>query len=124
MNTLNIEPVDDVTPGVTLDKEKGIFEVKGWSHPEDSISFYSPVFKWMNEYAQSPNASTDFHFRFQYFNTASAKQIFRLISLIEEIAKKSKTKIHWHYDHEDTDMLASGERFSKMSTVSFEFKGN
>ena len=121
MNALFIEANNDVTPGITLDKAKGIFEINGWSHPEDAVSFYTPVFDWMNEYAENPNKETIFHFRFQYYNTASAKQIFRLISMLEDVGKKSKTGIEWHYDQEDTDMLASGERFSKMSTVPFKF---
>ena len=121
MNALIIEANGDVTPAVTLDQSKGTFEVSGWSHPEDAVSFYAPVFEWMNKYCEGPNKDTVFHFRFQYYNTASAKQIFRLISLIEEIGKKSATRIEWHYEEEDTDMLASGERFSKMSTVPFKF---
>ena len=121
MTTLVIEAHDDTTPGVALDQQKGIFQIAGWSHPEDAIAFYTPVLDWLNHYSQTPNAGTNFHFRFQYYNTASAKQIFRIISALEEIAKKSKVKIHWHYDAEDTDMLASGERFAKMSTVPFEF---
>ena|ERR1051326_3387608 len=121
MAPLLIEPQDDVTPGVTLDLQKGVFEINGWSHPEDAIAFYTPVLNWINSYSQSPNSGTNFHFKFQYYNTASAKQIFRIISALEEVSKKSKVKIHWHYEAEDTDMLASGERFSKMSTVPFEF---
>ncbi len=124
MTPLIIQPQDDETPAVTLDHLKGIFEISGWSHPEDAISFYTPVLEWLNHYAQTPNAGTNFHFRFQYYNTASAKQIFRTISALEEVAKKSKVKILWHYDSEDTDMLSSGERFSKMSTVPFEFVSN
>ena len=124
MIPLVIHSQEDITPGVTLDSINGVFEIIGWSHPEDAIAFYSPVFEWLNQYEKSPNAQTEFHFRFQYYNTASAKQIFRLISLLEDVAQKSKVKIHWHYDSEDTDMLSSGERFSKMSTVPFEFVSN
>ena len=40
MTPLVIEPQDDTTPGVILDSQKGIFEIRGWSHPEDAISFY------------------------------------------------------------------------------------
>jgi|ERR1035437_9298212 hypothetical protein len=121
MNPFIVEAKDNTTPGVVLDNVKGTFEISGWSHPEDAIQFYAPIFKWMNQYAETPNPETVFHFRFQYFNTSSSKQIFKLISLLEEIAKKSKTKIQWHYDHEDADMLSSGERYFKMSTLPFEF---
>jgi hypothetical protein len=121
MTPLVIEAQDDVTPAVVLDSQKALFEISGWSHPEDAIAFYTPVLNWINTYSQAPGSATNFHFKFQYYNTASAKQIFRIISALEEVAKKSKVKIHWHYEAEDTDMLASGERFSKMSTVPFEF---
>lgn len=124
MTPLVIEPQDDVTPGIHLDNKKGHFEISGWSHPEDAIAFYGPVLHWLSQYAQAPGSETNFHFKFQYYNTASAKQIFRIISALEEVARKSKVKIHWHYDEDDTDMLASGERFSKMSTVPFEFIKN
>lgn len=124
MTALVIEPQDDVTPGITFDHLKGVFEIKGWSHPEDAISCYAPVLEWLNKYAITPNSGTNFHFKLQYYNTASAKQIFRVISALEEVAKKSNVKIYWHHDAEDTDMLSSGERFSKMSTIPFEFVSN
>ena len=121
MNPLVIEAEDDITPAVTLDGGKNIFEITGWSHPEDAIAFYTPVLNWIGQYGNTPNPQTDLHFKFQYYNTASAKQIFRLISALEEVAKKGKVKIYWHYEEEDTDMLSAGERFSKMSTVPFSF---
>ena len=120
MTPLIIEPKDEITPGVKLDQQKEIFEISGWSHPEDAISFFTPVLDWLNRYAQSPNAETNFHFKFQYYNTASAKQIFRIISLLETVAEKSKVIINWYYDEEDTDMLSSGDRYSKMSTIPFK----
>lgn len=121
MTPLVIHPQEEITPGVTLDQAKGAFEITGWSHPEDAFSFYTPVLEWLNNYSENPNADTIFSFQFQYFNTASAKQIFKIIHLLEEVSKKSKTKIYWHHDADDTDMLVSGRRFSKMSTVPFEF---
>jgi len=121
MKPLIIEAKGDMTPAIKLDNMKDVFEISGWSHPEDAIQFYVPVFKWLNEYAETPNPVTIFHFHFQYFNTSSSKQIFRLISLLEEISKKSTTKIQWHYDSEDADMLTAGERYFKMSTLPFDF---
>lgn len=121
MTPLVIEGQDDITPGISFDHQKGNFQIEGWSHPEDAIAFYTPVLKWIAQYAETPNAVTNFNFKFQYYNTASAKQIFRIISALEEVAKKSKVKVNWHYDGEDTDMLSAGERFSKMSTLPFEF---
>ncbi|HEY4798373.1 MAG TPA: SiaC family regulatory phosphoprotein, partial [Bacteroidia bacterium] len=83
------------------------------------IKFYIPVIDWIAQYKENPNAETNFHFHFQYFNTASARQILRLIMLLKDI--KGATKIYWHSDAGDTDMEASGDRFSKMSSAPFEF---
>jgi len=121
MTPLIIKEDGDITPKITLDGEKGVFEITGSSHPEDAIQLYAPVFDWLNKYAAHPGPVMNFNFYFQYFNSSSSKQIFKLISVLENIANKSKVKISWQYDREDTDMLASGERFSKMSTVPFEF---
>jgi hypothetical protein len=121
MNPLIIEGKDNITPRVMLDNEKGTFEISGWSHPEDAIKCYAPVFDWLNKYAENPNEEMIFNFRFQYFNSSSTRQIFKLISLLENIYKGNKVKIHWHYDSADTDMLSEGERFSTMSTIVFEF---
>lgn len=121
MEPLIIPQEADTTPAVILDSAKSIFEIKGWSHPEDAMGFYTPVFEWLNKYEKSPNAKTDFHFGFKYYNTASAKQIFRLISLLETIALKSKTTVYWHHDADDDDMLEGGKRLLKMSTLPFIF---
>jgi hypothetical protein len=121
MTPLTIEAQNEITPAVILNQDIGRFEISGWSYPEDAISFYAPVLDWLNRYAQAPNFYTNFHFKFNYYNTASAKQIFRIISTLEEVARKSKVKVIWHYEPDDTDMQSSGERFSKMSTVPFEF---
>lgn len=121
MNALVIEAEGDVTPSVILDSSKNIFEIKGWSHPEDATAFYGPVLAWLKEYEKSPNPQTEFRFSFQYYNTSSAKQVFRIISLLEEVAKKGKATIQWQHDADDDDMLAAGERFAKMSTIPFKF---
>ena len=68
MNPLIIPAEDDTTPSVRLDSVKNTFEISGWSHPEDAISFYAPVFEWLEVYVRSPNEKTDFHFNLQYYN--------------------------------------------------------
>jgi len=68
------------------------------------LSILCPVFAWLTEYEKSPNPETVFHFNFQYYNTASAKQVFRIISYWRGSFKK-QTVIHWHHDAEDEDMF-------------------
>lgn len=121
MNLLRIQADGDTTPDVTMDPNRGWIDIKGWSHPEDAIKFYTPILEWLKEYAAQPASSTEVHFRFQYYNTASAKQIFRVLSELENVAMKSKVHVHWHYETEDTDMLNSGERLARMCTLPFTY---
>jgi len=102
----------------------GKFIVHGRSLPEDAFSFYQPILEWLSNYAKSPASETILTINLEYFNTASAKQIYKIISIITEIGKKFKAVINWHYDEGDRDMLASGERFSKLSGFPFKFEQN
>jgi len=120
MKALYIKAQED-TPEVILDKDKKIFEISERSLPENAISFYEPIINWLQEYKNSPLDETIFKFKLEYFNTASAKQIAKILLELQEIAKVSKVKILWYYHKDDTDMLTSGLRFSKLLNIPFEF---
>ena len=49
MEPLYLEATDE-TPGVNLDADKNIFEFNGKSLPEDVVTFYNPIFDWLNQY--------------------------------------------------------------------------
>jgi hypothetical protein len=117
MQILNLEGTED-TPKIILDKTNGIFEISGRSLPEDSAEFYQPVLDWLDEYKSSPNASTEFVFKLEYFNTASSKLILDLLSQLEEV--KGVT-VNWYYHEDDEDMQEAGEEFSELVEVPFEF---
>lgn len=109
------------TPSVILDKENEIFEIGHRSLPENAIAFYDPILNWLNEYKNNPLPKTVFNFKLEYFNTASAKQLAKILLLLQEIAQQHDVLIRWHYLKDDTDMHASGIRFSKLLKVAFEF---
>lgn len=111
------ESVD--TPQVTLDADQPLLEIKGRSLPEDCVEFYAPVFEWLSEYKQHPNAFTHFVFKLDYFNTASSKIILDLLIALKSIPN---IKIHWHYTDDDEDILESGLEFAEQVTIPFEFK--
>lgn len=119
MNTLIIEPTED-TPKVVLDSDNNIFLISNRSLPENAIIFYKPIFNWLENYMNNVNESTVFTFKLDYFNTSSAKQIIKILLLLEKIAKKGKVQIKWHYQKEDIDMKSSGNRFSKLLELDFE----
>lgn len=120
MDILKIEKTSD-TPNVTFDSENNIFEFSYRSLPENAIEFYNPILDWIEEYSKNPNELTSVNFKLEYFNTASAKQIAKVLLKLFEISKTAKVKINWYYDNDDTDMLASGQRYSKLINLEFEF---
>ena len=120
MEVLKIDKTGD-KPNVILDSENNIFEFSYRSLPENAIDFYTPILNWIDEYSNSPNELTSVDFKLEYFNTASAKQIAKVLLKLHAISQTSKVLIKWYYDHDDTDMLASGQRYSKLIDLDFEF---
>lgn len=118
MEIINLEGTED-TPKIILDASNGIFEISGRSLPEDSAEFYSPIISWLEAYGNSPNSSTSFVFKLEYFNTASSKLILDLLTTLEEIEGVS---ILWYFHEDDEDMEEAGEEFSELVDVPFEFK--
>ncbi|MFZ6001936.1 MAG: DUF1987 domain-containing protein [Bacteroidota bacterium] len=118
MEILNLEGTED-TPKIILNKQNGIFEISGRSLPEDSAEFYRPVLEWIAEYGKAPNASTEFTFKLEYFNTASSKLILDVLSALEDI---KGMKILWYFHEDDEDMEEAGEEFSELVEIPFEFK--
>lgn len=122
MDDLRIESTED-TPTVAFNSN-GSLSLSGRSLPEDAFSFYEPILNWLKQYSEKPAPDTIIQINLEYFNTASAKQVFKIVSMLSEIGKKAKVAVKWHYDEGDKDMQASGERFSKLSELPFEFVKN
>lgn len=119
MEGLIIEPSQD-TPQVVFDPTSNIFKLTQRSYPEDAYEFYEPVLKWFQQYSASPNNEMTFEFKLDYFNTASGKQLFKLLLMLEQIAAKSEVKIVWKYKGSDKEMKTHGEIFSSVVNVDFD----
>jgi hypothetical protein len=120
MEPLIIEKTED-TPRVVFDTGKEYFEISSRSLPEDSISFYNPVADWLQSYMQSPKDESSFVFHFEYISTSSTKQIMRLFMMINDLAKSKKVNVLWKYDKDDDDMLQTGKRLQKLTSIEFKY---
>jgi hypothetical protein len=119
MDPLRIAATED-TPEIIFDPGNNIFKISNVSLPENAIEFYAPVLEWLKRYRDNALPTTIFDFNIEYLNTASSKQIFELIFLIDKINEKSNVTIRWHYDKIDEDMHALGIRFTHLVKVKFE----
>jgi hypothetical protein len=110
------------TPEVNLDHLRGKLELKGRSIPENSIEFYSPVFAWMDDYANHPKPETALHIQLEYFNTSSSRCVLDILKKLQSINQsgQSKSKVYWYYEEDDEDMLEAGEDYQAIIKVPFE----
>lgn len=122
MEPLIIEPTS-ATPKIILDKDSGKFEIGGKSFPEESRSFYEPVFSWLEEYAKDPNEETLFEFKMEYFNSSSSLIILEILNVLDTILKQEKkVDVLWNHLEIDEDMYDAGEEYSELVKVPFSFK--
>ena len=119
MSALIIDATHD-TPRIHFDPKNNIFEISNKSLPEDANDFYRPIIDWLENYKRKPQKKTDFSFKLEYFNTASARYISQIITILDKMSKKYDVKIYWYYQEIDEDMQALGEEFYEMTDVDFE----
>jgi hypothetical protein len=108
------------SPAVTFDKENSIFKVSGRSIVEDPNKFYMPLYNWLEDYIQNPNENTEFVFDLEYFNSSSARQVMKLIMLLEKLVDTNKLiKVKWLYEEGDEMSQERGEEIKAVSKLDF-----
>ena len=111
----------DIYPTIIMDKENGVFEIKGVSLPIDGKDLYQPVLDFLDEYLQNPNKITLFVFNLKYFNISSSKMYLFMLYKLKELFDSGKAVVViWSYD--DEDIREAGEDFQHMVDVPFQFK--
>jgi hypothetical protein len=111
----------DIYPDVILDKENGIFEIRGISLPENGKDFYQPVLDFLNEYSQEPQDLTHFVFNLRFFNISSSKMFMFILYKLKEMHDSGHSVlVTWCYD--DEDIFEAGKDFEHMVPLTFQFK--
>lgn len=120
MNSLQVDQSNN-TPRVLFNPQSGNLELSGKCIPENSKAFFQSIYAWMREYANSPAASTTVNVQLDYFNTSSAKCIFDLFRMLDQLQQEqsSQVTINWNYHEDDSDMLEVGEDFQKLLKSTF-----
>ena len=109
------------TPTVKFDPIQGLIEIKGRSHPENSMEFYKPVIAWLEEYTKDPRDKTIVNIQLEHFNTSSSKCILDVFKKLEDIYKaKHEVEINWYYEKDDEDILEAGEDYKSLTGIPFK----
>jgi hypothetical protein len=121
MESLNIEGSHEI-PEVIFNQEIGVFSITGKSLPEDVKEFYTPLIKWVEKYAESPNPETVLKIKMDYFNTASSKMLLEIFEKFKDMLDAGhKVSIDWYYQEDDEDMQDAGEDYADIVEVPFNF---
>jgi len=121
MEKLIIKKTEE-TPAIILNPKKKIFQFVATSWPENAKDFYEPIYEWIDNYfAQPQPEQSTFQFRYNYINTASSKQIARILTLLKSHSQKNKITIQWFYEKGDFDMQKEGKRFAQILELIIQF---
>ena len=131
MQKLIIDP-GNRTPSIMLSPDENVFYIRGTSSPEDVRKLYYPVIEWINtfteeilkvEYKTLNNENPlRFQFDLKYFNSASAKFFFDILSKLNKLPSAGiPVNVEWYYNEEDTDMKEAGIDFSYLLGMEFTF---
>lgn len=119
MDNIYLEHTED-TPEVHLNFSDAACSISGRSLPENAVAFYLPIIEWLSSYQQSDHSNLTVDFKLDYFNTASAKQITKLLLVLQKLSESKEVKVRWHYLAEDADIKSSGMRFSRLIKANIE----
>ena len=111
------------SPKVLFDPSKRRYEISGKSFPENSKTFYQPVFDWLDE--EDGNLVTDkiqLSLIFDYISSSSVITIKQLLTKIKALCDKGASiQVLWHYDVADPDIKEIGEEYKKLVGIDLQF---
>ncbi|MBI3500996.1 MAG: DUF1987 domain-containing protein [Bacteroidetes bacterium] len=121
MELLLLKPSNN-TLEICLNAETGTFSFIGRSYPENSILFFKPVNEWIEKYIQTPASKTICTFKIEYMNSASRKCLMEIFKLLEPLHKTTRSvTVHWNFEQDDDAMKETGEEYSNLFKLNFQF---
>ncbi|HAF29427.1 MAG TPA: hypothetical protein DCG75_10310 [Bacteroidales bacterium] len=126
MNSLKIESTT-FTPEINFDIENNTLSFLKVSKPANAFEFYRPVFEFIDNFEKAKVKSKIVKelvvdFKFDYFNTATAKIIYELLEKLKKIREQGvEIIINWFFHSEDEDLLEEGEIMSEALGLKFNY---
>ncbi len=121
MEKLIIEATNQ-TPEVIFDGENGAFFIAGKSYPENVNEFYKDIYDYIELYKQKPCHKTTIDFKWLYYNTATTKNIIKIILLLKDCSPEFE--INWickkHFDL----IIEKGEEIKEVLNVNLNIIQN
>ncbi len=107
-------------PYICFNPVSMIYEISGYSFPEDPHEIFKPIFKWLDENLQNLNHKMELNIQSEYFNSVSNRLLLKVLRILETQVQAGKDiEIVWGYDDEDVEN--EGQIFSKLVNIPFRF---
>jgi len=118
MQNIYIEATSS-TPQVNFD-QSGKLMMKGRSLILNVNEFYNPLIEWISK-LNAPVVR--FTIDFDYFNSASSKQILEMLKMLDSNNNVKDFDVFWHFEKDDEDILEIGQIFEeRLRKARFYFK--
>lgn len=108
------------TPEILFDGNSGILKISGRSIPENPKSLYEEILNGIDEYSKDPQELLSVTIDFEFFNTATARELIKIFRKLDQ--GNFKSKVIWIFEEGDYDMEEAGLDYSEMvKDLNFEF---
>ena len=106
------------TPLIKFDD--GVLVISGRSIPENAISFFEPLFKFIADYTKKPFPLTEVNVLLEYANSSTNRSLMTVFTLLEKIYENgSNVNINWYFENGDELMLELGNDFKAILRLPF-----
>lgn len=124
MSALEI-PAKEAAPYVRFDENDASLQIKGKSYDDDVVMLFNMIRSKIKNFGQSNPSKLDVIIFLKYFNTASSKCLFDLLSDIKNLQEETGLKLDmvWNYVEGDDEMEEEIEDFKDNLEMDFEIVG-
>ena len=108
-------PASTCTPRVDFNPFTHQLMIQGESYPENTTQFFSPLFRWIEDYLQHLNGEqAQVNLDIKYFNSSSSKMIMNLLDTFDKATSQGKAiQLNWIYHVENDVAKEYGEEFAE-----------
>jgi hypothetical protein len=100
--------------------EDGVLVISGRSIPENAISFFEPLFKYIADYTKKPYPLTEVNILLEYANSSTNRSLMTIFTLFEKVYENGNNiNINWYYEIGDDLMLELGNDFKSVLRLPF-----
>ena len=100
--------------------EDGVLVISGRSIPENAISFFEPLFKFIADYTKKPYPLTEVNVLLEYANSSTNRSLMTVFTLLEKIYENgNNVNVNWYFENGDELMSELGNDFKTILRLPF-----